>query len=806
MHFSQRQLIDQLRSEVISQVTSAVQRTFEQIEEKVFEKAEQARSNQEQAAVFDDLREIRFRWPMVTEHFLEGVSEQINRFARNQPLPPIGGRPAATGGGLSLVDEHVLNEEIIIGNMVQSANAQFHQSIHALNQRLAILSQGRKLEECDNPFGPERLGEACRGAVRLLNLSEEIRQLVLKSFGTEVLEGLGRLYDRCNDLLIEADILPNLAFEVRRLHGTSGSSQRPSTEESAEASDSLQERVSQPSGFDARPTSPSELFAQVQSMLAQPVPLVPEPMAMMTGAAAHPAMDPALAYSTGGVPMPAVQFVSSAMAAVPGGGQSAAMAGAPPLMSAPSLRSMGSMRPDGVALVGDGASYTPHQLAQTVDQIQHHQYQSAAQVDHAQLLTVEAVKRQLLEQVEKLNSIAGEVRQVATVDADLIDLVGMLFEYMLNDENLPDSVKALLSHLHTPFLKVALLDRQFFTRSSHPARRLLNAMAKAGGHWLIDDDQEHGVFAKMRSIVDRILLEYTLEIELFDEVLADFNQFIEKLEKRADLAEKRAMETLQGQEKLRTARNRAVQEVMSRTEGHDLPEAVTRFLEQPWVDILVFTLLRKGTESASWHNTLKVVDDVIWSVTPKVSEEEKSALRRQLPELNEAIQQGFVLLGGYQGEAKQLLRELAAAQSRALEARAEQVAVQQPVAEKPPGQRNRVRAAEASSTGNLSPELQQAIAELRKVPFGTWFEFTINAQGDKKRGKLSWFSPLTSRYMFVDQNGKQVGVRSLISLANSLLSGDAKVIRQAEEPLIDRAMSTIHDLLSRRLRRRAGAV
>ncbi|HNL23977.1 MAG TPA: DUF1631 family protein, partial [Pseudomonadales bacterium] len=352
MHFSQRQLIDQLRSEVISQVTSAVQRTFEQIEEKVFEKAEQARSNQEQAAVFDDLREIRFRWPMVTEHFLEGVSEQINRFARNQPLPPIGGRPAATGGGLSLVDEHVLNEEIIIGNMVQSANAQFHQSIHALNQRLAILSQGRKLEECDNPFGPERLGEACRGAVRLLNLSEEIRQLVLKSFGTEVLEGLGRLYDRCNDLLIEADILPNLAFEVRRLHGASGSSQRPTTEEKIEPSDSLQERVPQPSGFDAHPTSPSELFAQVQSMLAQPLPLVQEPMA--TGAVAHPAMDPALAYSTGGVPMPAVQFmpfVPSAMAAVPGGGQSAAMAGAPPLMSAPSLRSMGSMRPDGVALV-----------------------------------------------------------------------------------------------------------------------------------------------------------------------------------------------------------------------------------------------------------------------------------------------------------------------------------------------------------------------------------------------------------------------------------------------------------------------
>lgn len=801
MHFSQRQLIDQLRSEVINQVTPAAQRAFEQIEERVFEKAEQARSNQEQAAVFDDLREIRFRWPAVTEYFLERVNEQLSHFARNQPLLPLKRASAATGG-LSLIEDHVLNEEIVIGNMVQSANAQFFQSIHALNQRLAILSQGRKLEESDNPFGPERLGEAVRSAVALLNLSEEVKLLVLKSFGTEVLEGVGRLYERCNDLLIEADILPNLMLEVRRLHGSSGSSQKPADTETAGQSGIAPPE--QASGPEAIPSFPAELFAQVQSMLAQPVLSMPEAMAM--GAFAQSAVDPAT-YSTGGVPMPAVQFVPlapAAMTAAPGGTEVSA---GPPLMTAPSLRSMAAMRPDGVALVGNGASYTPQQLAQTVDQIQHHQYQSAAQIEHAQLLTVEAVKRQLLEQVEKLNSIAGEVRQVATVDADLIDLVGMLFEYMLNDENLPDSVKALLSHLHTPFLKVALLDRQFFTRSSHPARRLLNAMAKAGSHWLVDDDQEHGVFAKMRSIVDRILLEYTLEIELFDEVLADFSQFIEKLEKRADLAEKRAMETLQGQEKLRTARNRAVQEVMSRTEGHDLPEGVTRFLEQPWVDILVFTLLRKGAESEAWRNALKVIDDVIWSVIPKSNDDEKSALRRRLPELNDAIQQGFVLLGGYQGEAKQLLRELAMAQSRALEAPpVTQPAVLQTQIEKPVEQRVRPRPAEANTVGNLSPELQKAIAELRKIPFGTWFEFTINAQGDKKRGKLSWFSPLTSRYMFVDQNGKQVGVRSLISLANSLLSGDARVIRQAEEPLIDRAMSAIHELLSKRLRRRAGAV
>ena len=52
-----------------------------------------------------------------------------------------------------------------------------------------------------------------------------------------------------------------------------------------------------------------------------------------------------------------------------------------------------------------------------------------------------------------------------------IDLVGMLFEYMLSDEHLPDSVKALLSYLHTPFLKIAFIDKDFFEQPEHPARK-----------------------------------------------------------------------------------------------------------------------------------------------------------------------------------------------------------------------------------------------------------------------------------------------------------------------------------------------
>ena len=62
----------------------------------------------------------------------------------------------------------------------------------------------------------------------------------------------------------------------------------------------------------------------------------------------------------------------------------------------------------------------------------------------------------------------------------MIDLVGMLFDFILDDDNLPDTCKTTLSHLHTPYLKVALQDKALFTQHHHPARRLLNAMAQAG--------------------------------------------------------------------------------------------------------------------------------------------------------------------------------------------------------------------------------------------------------------------------------------------------------------------------------------
>ena len=76
---------------------------------------------------------------------------------------------------------------------------------------------------------------------------------------------------------------------------------------------------------------------------------------------------------------------------------------------------------------------------------------------------MEGLKADLQQQLESHSSLPGQ-QKLSDQEADVIDLVGMLFDFILDDDNLPDNCKTALSHLHTPYLKVALQDKATLTR------------------------------------------------------------------------------------------------------------------------------------------------------------------------------------------------------------------------------------------------------------------------------------------------------------------------------------------------------
>ena len=83
------------------------------------------------------------------------------------------------------------------------------------------------------------------------------------------------------------------------------------------------------------------------------------------------------------------------------------------------------------------------------------------------------------------------------------------------------------------------------------------------------------------------------------------------------------------------------------------------------------------------------------------------------------------------------------------------------------------------------------IERLKTLPFGSWFEFKTNQQGDTVRRKLAWFSTVTGRCLFVNQRGVRTDEKSLEQLARDVITGQAGIVEEEKETLVDRAWKAI---------------
>lgn len=206
------------------------------------------------------------------------------------------------------------------------------------------------------------------------------------------------------------------------------------------------------------------------------------------------------------------------------------------------------------------STYTATALLDALNRMQRH---SASDISQRlqRPLQVEGLKVDLHQQLETYSTLPGQQKR-SDQEADVIDLVGMLFDFILDDDNLPDSCKTTLSHLHAPYLKMALLDKALFTHHHHhhhhPARRLLNGMVQAGVLYGGDGD-ERGLLAKMQWVVERVIRDFNGDLRLFESLLEEFNEFVATLRHKVELRERRAVEAAKGRDKLLGARQHAIE-------------------------------------------------------------------------------------------------------------------------------------------------------------------------------------------------------------------------------------------------------
>ncbi len=387
----------------------------------------------------------------------------------------------------------------------------------------------------------------------------------------------------------------------------------------------------------------------------------------------------------------------------------------------------------------------------------------------------------------------GEDKRIGDDEGKVIDIVGMIFEFMLGDKQLPDPVKAVLSYLHTPYLKMALLEGDLLKNPEHASRQLLNCLAEAGTKWVgADGDSQFKAFPKIKSIVRRVIIEFTNDASLFRELLEEMQEYNKKVENSVALVERRSREKAEGEDRLREVKRTVLTEVRSRMDGVELPSPVIVLLLHPWSDYLTFTLLRHGNESTQWQEALETISDIIWSIQPKTDINERNRLMMVQEPLQQRVQEGLETIAYDQGKSNKLIDALHQSQMLAL-----QNLIAEPAAAEKRAELEGEAMKQAGTSDVVEPEaiLTSAEAELveklRTIEFGTWMEFDQLDALHNQRVKVAWFNARTSRYMLVDRTGKQVAMKTGAEIARMMLASQARMIAGSAKPFFERAMENI---------------
>lgn len=701
----------------------------------LLEFAGKAETNAAQAKLFEAMQELKRKRTEVEHGFFKtvdsGFKDFINGSLSSETMPV--GFGDITASKLSLVDKADFEAALPVQNMIAKANANYSEQLYGLNQRLAVVNGGAKLSEQHLPGGPTQLSEAARGAFNLLAMDGKTRMIIYAVFERYVMRELLSMYEEYNRRLVNAGILPNLKYEIRKQFDPR---QAKASSGSAAPKASAEPAIEQTVG--------EEAFQSILELMAR----------------SH------------GIP----KGTSTAGTSATGEAISEAVAA--------NSRSTILGTIDSIQLEQSGSEATTRFQNDVIENIS---------VD---LKLLEGLKITLAEERQRLYG-GIDRRRVASADADIIDLVGMLFEYMLQDEALPNIVKALLSRLHTPYLKVAIVDRQLFTEKHHPGRRLLDVMAEAGTRWVTEDDLERGIFPCMTKIVERVLRDFKDDLNLFDELLADFTAHLHEIEQKAKIIERRTVEAANGQARLTNARTQANDEIKNILLNTRLAQEAQTFMRQVWVEKLTFILLREndGTDSQAWKLAVKLADDLVWSLRSHNDEAERDRVHEALPRLRKELRQGLEDLQGYgRRDNDRMFAQICTWQDQALNRVNEPEAASSAVTEQPPIE---AQQAEVDSEPTLSAEVQAMIERLGDIEFDTWFEFTDFDTGRHHRCKLAWYSKISSNYMFVDAMGVKAAEFTRTALAEKLCSGAAHMLEQHDKPFLDRALSTILTWLGR---------
>lgn len=651
---------------------------------------------------------------------------------------------AASTQELRLVEEDDLAESIAMQELAARLREQNEDELSLLGERVAMLLGKNELKDEENPISPQAVCDALKLACNEIEGSVKLKLVLLKQIEQHVSSALHAVYADLNSEMVRWNVLPDLRAAYRKAVNKP-STARPAAPQAPAAAPSRRE----PGGGD--------LFAVLQQLMQQTQP------ADMTG----------FTCMTSGVQMPA-------LTTVPGAG---------------SVSGTVSQ----AALVQGGFIDTLTEM-QRLDTLMGAKSRVADLPDLGQALGTMNILHQV-----KANSLTQGIGQL---DAITIDIVAMLFDFIFDDAKIPDPIKALVGRLQIPVLKVAMLDKSFFSSRTHPARRLLDGISQAAVAWGQTVDQDDPLFGEVAFIAERIQSDFDRDVQIFTDALNLLNAFIAERDAIAEGIADRSADLMRKRETEEIAWVVAG-EAVSRRLASSVPQGVQRFLLDHWQHVLKELYIRHGEEHHAYLSALAMMDDLLWSVAPKANSDERKQLVNTLPGLLRAMHVGLDVIGLPQEQRGHFFDELVTLHSAAVKAGLVGAEAPKSIETLPHAamplppqysinpegellitriteedvQIDEVALVGASTVVEAGDIHLQEVAALGR---GDWVEFS-QGEGAAARARLSWVSPKRGIFLFTNPRSPRATSISQEALAYKFRTGTARIV--TDEPLFERAVN-----------------
>ena len=748
------ELLPQILTNFVSDLKPKLIICFESLDDTLFDLADKSDSNQKQTLYFEAMRSVRKSRDKIFIAFFKQIKSTFVSFKKSEfeffKLEKDDGNQTS----LSLIDEKQLDETLAKTNLIQKSQMVYHRHIFALRKRFSLLASGSKLSSEQIPVGPHVLVYSFANSIKIIDMDVTTKLILYKLFERCVMGQLNDYYNKTNEFLANKGILPDIKYNIGRSAQTKAHT----------AGNNVQQQDT--ANVNQQPLNQPENGQQNNVNLSQNNDHTTE----------HQDVDPNYQLISQLFKRSHQQTDENTTSNNQNNNNT-------------TMPSSGAGTPMANIDIGSMINALSILQGEVLGNVENNQNSNKSPIE---------IKDDLINQLHKLDANSKD-KKVRQKDEDTINLVALLFQFIVEDRNLPDSIQVILARLQIPYLKIALTDSHLFADKTHPARTLLDKLSLASVGWSENTDRNNRFISKLEKIVHDILDLDEYGHEIFTALQTDFEKFLKQLKKKSDVLQKRTQEKTIGQEKISQAKEQTAKLLIDKMTNRQMPILVRDILLGEWSNVLILMHLRHTPDSDEYKQKVLFIDEVV-----KYSDtlNNKVVTKTDVKTLSELYKSGLDLLAFQAIELvdkqHELINCIYEVHKIDVLNSEDQVPVELIPAEEILKLSNKYKQHDIaefieeiiapSEDRRVYEEINDEFSEMvDTLKVNTWMEFVLS--DTTIRSKLSWISPITGNFLFVNSRGLKTVDKTKLALAEGFRKKSIRLLEKVA--LFDRALDSI---------------